>query len=250
MANLDTLVSRHFTTFTESDKQIYKTLLSHQDLAYQLTINELAHHSFTSKSSVLRFVKKLGFRGFSDFKYSIDWDKPKSQSNSANSIDLLNEVKLIETSLMPQKIQYFSTLVKEASLICLIATGEDQSIQMKNFARMLLKKGIMSSQLHLNPNSELTKLVLDKLTRQNLLIVFSAGGNSSMIKQYILPIIEKAIPVIAITAFSQNWLSEEAALTFSLNISRKDDRLFPYTSGLSHLLINLLIEQSDLADLQ
>lgn len=36
-----------------------------------MTITELAQSSLTSKSSVLRLTKKLGFSGYSEFKYNL-----------------------------------------------------------------------------------------------------------------------------------------------------------------------------------
>lgn len=241
MSTLKNIVSRNFTTFTDSDQQIYQTLLKESENMHDLTINELAKLSFTSKSSILRFVQKLGFSGFSDFKYSINWEeqiKPDPRHNSA----LINEIALLGNTLTNEKIKNFQQFIQRAAFIYLAATGEDQHIQMNNFGRFLLKKGITSSQVQLNPNSEVTKLVLDQLTEEHLLIIFSASGKSRLVKQYLTPLLEKNVTIIAITAFSHSWLADIADLTFSLNLSPKDKQLFPYSSGLGHLLLNLLAE--------
>jgi RpiR family glv operon transcriptional regulator len=242
MTSLKNIASRHFTNFTESDRQIYEVLTSQPTNIQKLTIKNLAKLSYTSKSSVLRFVQKLGFQGFSDFKYSIDW-LPNQPREENLQHPLTKELLVIEKTLAEEKLHMAKKLLKSTTLICLIATGEDQVIQMKNFARFLLKKGIVTSQLKLNPNAEITKLVLDKLTPEHLLIVFTSSGNNRLIKSYLLPLLEKKVPIIAITAFKKNWLEEVADLTFSLQISPKNSQLIPYTSGLSHLLINMLIER-------
>jgi RpiR family glv operon transcriptional regulator len=242
MSNLEAIVSRHFTNFTESDQQIYDYLLQNSAKVQSMTINDLAKQSFTSKSSVLRFTQKLGFKGFSDFKYSIDWFSTQVTKKNLHH-PLSTEMIAIENTLTEGKISKLNRLMKNTKLICLAATGEDQAIQMKNFARFLLKKGIMSTQLKFNPNSEITKLVLDKMTQEQLLVVFSSSGNSRFIKQYLTPVLDKQVPIVAITASSHSWLEEIAELTFSLHISAKNDELLPYISGLSHLLINILCER-------
>lgn len=245
MTTIRSLGSKNFTSFTEGDTEIYNTLLENADKMHQLTIRDIAELSYTSRSSVLRFVQKLGFRGFSDFKYSINWDdKPVETKDFTSS--LVDEVRKLEQSLTPDKINQFTQLIKEASLICLIATGEDQNIQMKNFGRFLLKKGIISSQLQLNPNSEITKLVLDKLNQDSLLIICSASGNSKLVRKYITPIFENEVKTIAITGFVNSWLAENADLHFSLNLAPRDEHHSLYSSGLTHLMINLLLEKSDL----
>lgn len=245
MTKLDAIVSRHFTSFTESDQQIYQSLLKYSTDIQHLTIQELAHLSYTSKSSVLRFVQKLGFQGFSDFKYSIDW-LTIDVARESSTFPLSQHITFLERSLQKETIEKAADLLKQANLVCLLSTGEDQTLQMKNFARFLLKKGIMCSQLKLNPNSEITKLVLDKLTSDQLLIVFSSSGNNPFLKKYLAPIIEKQVPIIAITAFAKSWLEETAQFTFSLQLSIKNEQLYPYTSGLCHLMINMLVEKMGL----
>jgi RpiR family glv operon transcriptional regulator len=242
MTNLESIVSRHFTNFTESDQQIYEFLVKNSSKVQAMTINDLAKLSFTSKSSVLRFTQKLGFKGFSDFKYSIDWFSTQLPEKNLHH-PLSTEMIVIENTLSEEKVMALNHLIKNTTLICLASTGEDQTLQMKNFARFLLKKGIMSTQLKLNPSSEITKLVLDKMTKDQLLIVFSSSGNSQFTKQYLTPILNKKVPVVAIIAFSNSWLEEVAQITFSLHVSARNDQLVPYTSGLSHLLINILVER-------
>lgn len=245
MANIKELASRHYTLFTESDKQIYQILLDYSDQMQDMTITKLAKLTFSSKSSILRFVKKLGFNGFSDFKYSINWDDSRRESINEFSA-LTDEIRVLLNTLTTEKVNRFSVLIKEAAAICLISTGEDQYIQMKNFSRILLKKGIVSSQLQMNPNSELTKLVLDKLDKQTLVIVFSANGNSRFLIDYLEPLIQREIKIISLTAITHSWLEQHTFLNFSLNISPKNDELYFCTSGLGHLLINLLLEKADL----
>jgi len=51
-----------------SHKGLARFLLTHFDEAVFLTAAQLARHSQTSESSVIRFVKRLGYRGFPDFQ--------------------------------------------------------------------------------------------------------------------------------------------------------------------------------------
>lgn len=56
-------------------------------LNYNLTINEFASICYTSRTSVLRFAKKLGFNGYNDLKYYILNDKVDIVTSSATSFD-------------------------------------------------------------------------------------------------------------------------------------------------------------------
>lgn len=54
--------------FTESEKCIADYILSHTEEIQQLTARELANKTLTSKSSIIRFCKKLGVDGYQELK--------------------------------------------------------------------------------------------------------------------------------------------------------------------------------------
>ncbi|WP_338207691.1 hypothetical protein [Lactiplantibacillus paraxiangfangensis] len=65
------LIQQHSSAFSNVDRQIAQFILTHADEMPSLSINNVANQAFVSTSSVLRFAQKLGFHGYSDFKYSV-----------------------------------------------------------------------------------------------------------------------------------------------------------------------------------
>lgn len=66
---IEELITKHQKLFGELDKEIIAYMLNNPEQIKKLSITELADITFTSKSTVLRLVKKLGFSGYSEFKY-------------------------------------------------------------------------------------------------------------------------------------------------------------------------------------
>lgn len=66
--SLEKLIRDNENKFTQTDYTIANELLK-KGLNYNFTINEFASLCFTSRTSVLRFAKKLGFNGYNDLKY-------------------------------------------------------------------------------------------------------------------------------------------------------------------------------------
>ena len=69
--NFEQLVGLHFDHLSESEKDLARYIIAHQEDIAELTLIELGQKVLMSKSTVLRFAKKLGFSGYSEMKYFI-----------------------------------------------------------------------------------------------------------------------------------------------------------------------------------
>ena len=66
---LDTLKEQK--EFTNSEKMIAQFILQHMNEIGGMTVIQLADQSYTSKASVIRLCKKLGFQKYQDFRQQI-----------------------------------------------------------------------------------------------------------------------------------------------------------------------------------
>lgn len=62
---LEALINAHYHELNENDLQILSFIVNNKQSVHQMTITELAKLTLTSKSTVLRLTKKLGFSGYS-----------------------------------------------------------------------------------------------------------------------------------------------------------------------------------------
>ena len=64
-------VAIHYTEFTPSERKICARILEDPQIVNN-SIVVLGDLCETSKSAILRFYQKLGYRGYSEFKYSVE----------------------------------------------------------------------------------------------------------------------------------------------------------------------------------
>ncbi|KWZ78240.1 MurR/RpiR family transcriptional regulator [Anaerococcus tetradius] len=97
--SLEKLIRDNEHKFTQTDYVIANEILQ-RGLAYSLTINEFAGICYTSRTSVLRFAKKLGFNGYNDLKYYILNEKIDIVTSTSSKKDLKLEqtYQKLETS--------------------------------------------------------------------------------------------------------------------------------------------------------
>ncbi|WMJ86411.1 MurR/RpiR family transcriptional regulator [Anaerocolumna sp. MB42-C2] len=65
------LINLHESEFTKSDEKIKKYVLNNLDYVSSYPIVNVAAKAGVSKSALLRFCQKLGYNGYSEFKYEV-----------------------------------------------------------------------------------------------------------------------------------------------------------------------------------
>ena len=81
--DFDTQAELLYADLNDSEKEMIQYIKSHKQEVINMTINELAKILLSSKSSVLRLAKKLGFTGYSELKYALKKRNSK-KSNHPN----------------------------------------------------------------------------------------------------------------------------------------------------------------------
>ncbi|WP_430601856.1 RpiR family transcriptional regulator, glv operon transcriptional regulator [Enterococcus sp. DIV0724b] len=234
------LLQNKMGNFSDTDKTICAYIYNHQELIPETSITKLAEYSYTSKSSVLRFVQKLGFKGYSEFKYLIDWHGVQDNLHEMFSIDHLTDyLNTVLSNIKEDTLISFFELLRNTPKIYLLATGTDQQIQAQNFARAFLKMNVVCTLIPGNSNVELANIVLDNINEHDLIIVFSGSGNNSQINELMTVPLLKATPIVSITVTEKNWLNEHSLLNFSI-LAKSDGPMMKFSSGICHLLIDFL----------
>lgn len=77
----------HQNSFTKSENQIMKFIINSPLDIIQLSIIEIAKRSNTSKSAIIRLCQKIGYEGFSEFKFDLSRYMISNNQTSDNSDD-------------------------------------------------------------------------------------------------------------------------------------------------------------------
>ncbi|MDY0394540.1 hypothetical protein RWE15_08910 [Virgibacillus halophilus] len=67
--NLEALINRYYDQMNENDLHVISFVSRNIDVCKDKTVTEIANYCNVSPSTIIRTTKKLGFHGYSEFRY-------------------------------------------------------------------------------------------------------------------------------------------------------------------------------------
>ncbi|QRV22096.1 MurR/RpiR family transcriptional regulator [Lacrimispora saccharolytica] len=244
--NLDALINENYDKLNNNDFYILQYVKEHIPLCLNFSISELSEKCSVSTASILRTAKKLGFSGYSEFKYYLRQEKTNEKNISIKrelvselNNDIQQTIKLFEQNTVKNVI---FNMMKEADVIYAYGTGHGQRLILSEFARCLMN---VKKNLIVIPASTELNIAMDTMKKNDLLFIASLSGNLKFTKEVILNLMLKEIPTVSITNLSNNELASLVKYNFyyqSSSISK--DRNLNTSSFLTlHLLLHLIYEE-------
>lgn len=239
-----------------SEKSIANYLLEKGAQIIDYSIRTLADDTYTSPATIVRFCKKLGFSGFEEFKKefikeleyldqssgAVDFNFPFSKEDTprkvANRIVALYEETIHDTIslLYFEELRKAVTLLRSHCKIYIYSWGTAMN-QAESFREKMLKIGhsvIISNNL----NYQLYEV--QSLSSTDVAIIISYSGETPQIVQIAKECRRRFVPIIAITSFGENSLTQYASC--KLTLSTKESIYQNLGDYSSHLSINLLLD--------
>lgn len=237
----ETLIKNKRDVLSQLDLEISDTIMQNKALMPDMSIGELANLSFTSKSSILRFSKKLGFKGYTDFKLLVNWTvaEGEEETNQLTPNEIGKRVELVlEKNVEVHKLDTFFATLHQRKSIYLLATSMDQTIQAEHLTKSFLKIGLFMVMIPSNSGSDISSTIVESLNPEDLLIVFSHSGENENLKELLLIPIMNRVPIISFTYTRKNWLEAASKVNFFVDGQDDFDSFF-YTSYI-HMMIDFL----------
>ena len=111
---LEKLIHQHAEKLSELDRGILNFILSDPSLIQNLKITDLAERLYVSKSSIMRTTKKLGFSGYSEFKYFL-----RHVTNKENGLRTKEDIFEKQLEDIQQTLHYMKAVNLKPILQCL-----------------------------------------------------------------------------------------------------------------------------------
>lgn len=217
---IEVLVNKQYNELNENDRHIAQYIIQNKDLCKTLTITELATQTLTSKSSILRLTKKLGFSGFSEFKYYLKNEDIGEKDTLSSFLDmqaqdLKQTAKLFKQS---QTAPIFKAIHDSKRIFC-YGTGWGQRDAIRSFQRSLIP--LQKFPTFIESLEEFGDVVEDTLTKEDLMIIVSLSGDIKRAKETAQTLTLKGVPILSITSISNNALASLA--TYNLYFQSTPD---------------------------
>ena len=254
--SLDQLIYEKIPSLSAGQRKVAEYILNNKDAVTKLKIQELADILFISKSSIHRFVKKIGFNGFNDLKVSIAKENADLlENNSYINVNYPFQAKdnprqiafklleLYEKAIKDtfeyvdlDQIKAVSQLIDSADVIDVYTHAHNSNIA-ENFQDKMLTIGKSVNCPSSFYNQRLTVLASDQ---KHIAIILSYSGKATFILPIVKKLYEKGVKVIQIGKAGSNYYSQY--VTYHLSISDSENNRDRMSQFSSHIAMQYIMD--------
>lgn len=221
-------------TYKDARYAVGKFVLEQKDNLYKYTVNDIAEQTYTSKATVVRFAKALGFDGWKDFikafiseiKYQeahqtdIDANYPFYETSSTQEIiDGLEKVQIESIQdtadlLDVQQVKRAVDYLEESHRVIIFGLSPN------NYLGELFRRKMMG----IDKIVEIARigemgLISSTMTKNDCAIMISYSGNSVNESPvlHLQTLLDNKVPVIAITSDGDNYLRRNVSCILTMS---------------------------------
>ena len=204
---------------TENEKVMVKYMLANKDTITQLSSREFARKTYTNATSILRFIKKLGFSDYNDFRVHI-LSYIKSYTirdttiiSNEDILSLLTKASAMQIGVIEQTkdqipldtMKKIIEIVKEKTYIDIIANDANASIA--DYASYLLVSLGRMVTVYRDKHMQMNMGI--NINEEHVVFIISKYGKDNYILNTLQVLKSRNIQTIAITADASNTLAKK-----------------------------------------
>lgn len=221
---------------SDSEKSAFFELDNHPELMQTMNLTNLAHQLASSNSTIIRLSQKLGFQGFSQFKYEIS--RLLSQTIYIKEKDLVQQYgRFFEQSLQSitlDSLEYFAKKIKAADSLFIVGVGLTKPIA-EYMSKRLYQLNRPSMYIY---ESHMLDL-LPQLSKQKDVVIFiSMSGETGSLLTSAKKVKQRGVTILSITNSQHNSLNNMAIRNISTGIPTNAFHNYDITSR-SFLMIHI-----------
>lgn len=201
---------------SETERQVLEYILKNINSVLSKGVREVATINYTSAATVIKLSKKLGYTGYTDMIYRLNFIIKNHKNNQDHTSDITSFIAHIDI----EKINSFiSILIKHREdIIFITATGFSEPIASFFHRKMLVLgfKCIKTNSYGVYDNNQIGG---------TLVIGISKSGETESVKKVIDYAKQNNLDIITFTGTQENYMSKKATLNFKiLDDKELDDR--------------------------
>lgn len=242
---------------TQKENQIAEYILENMNEILGLTSVELATRIGVGQSSIIKFIKKIGFNRYNEFKIQLSKElesekiyKARETIHSQIYVDdtlenlankTLNEItKALEKTVGNIDYKYFENVIeviRKSKKILIIGSGMS-SIVARDLEMKFMKIKIESIHYE-SPHMQLMKLAT--MDREDLVIAISHRGETGDVIDVIKKAKKKNITILSITSIEKNTVASLSDYNLKIISDENIFRSSAISSRMAQLILNDII---------
>lgn len=241
-------IRNNYAQFSDKEMLIANFILEQPDKVIHYTINQVAEELRIADSTVFRFCKRIGFKGFQSMKIALAAEvvAPINDINEKieeeDSVGVITEkifrsnIKTIEDTLQILDenliIKAVNAIVK-ADKVHFFGSGGSALVALDAYHKFI-RIGINANA---NLDSHLQIMSASRMKDKDVAILISHSGSTKDLLDISQVLKKSRVPIIAITNFAKSYLTERADISLYTIADETDFRLEALSSRIAQLSI-------------
>ncbi|MFB4167299.1 MurR/RpiR family transcriptional regulator [Virgibacillus sp. JSM 102003] len=256
-------IRSNYGKFSDKEKKIADYVLYNPQNIIHNTINQVADELEVAESTVFRFCKRIGFKGYQAFKIALaaeivtpmkDIHEKISDGDSVGTVSekvfrsniktLEDTMQIIDGTIFQQAVES----IADASKVEFFGSGGSAVVALDAYHKFI-RTGI---QVNANLESHMQLMSASQLTSGDVAILISHSGSTKDMLDVLQTLKENGVTTISITNFAKSPLTKEADISLYTVSEEIDFRSEAMSSRIAQLTIidalytNIMIaEQED-----
>ena len=221
--NFKEKISIHYTSLTPTEKRICTMIFDNPQIIIKNSIVEAGVLCHTSKSAILRFAKKLEYRGYSEFKYAVEEYYNKTHNdqpipNNQETVLQQTSTSYAQTIEALGLLDYEDKLKELASLIDSYTYVKAIGIGNSAFCANQLVYSLYSHNKFFDAVVDDVQFdyLSNCLTQDYLLIIFSVTGSSNTFSKLLKAAKNAGSKIVIISMNNDSPINHYADIQFIL----------------------------------
>lgn len=216
---LDDLVNSHLGELSPTDLIVWRYILNHRKECCYISIYDIAQSCNVSRTTVLRFAKKIGLDGFSDLKMLLKMENDQTREKPTRDIieAASRMCQELGEEISKQNFLYANRLLHKAQRVFVYSSGHAQ----RNIANELMRLFVMDEKyiINIEGRNEM-RSVTDNARPDDLVIMISLSGETEHVVEFAQRLHARSIPLISLTRLKSNTLSRLATESLYVTICK------------------------------
>lgn len=177
----------------------------HKKECRRMSIYEVANACNVSRTTILRFAKKLSLDGFSDLKYLLKLENGTNIEPEADIVAATVELcRRVGSEMEKKDFTKANALLARSRHVIAYGSGHVQQNVVNEILRLFVNSGILIYELKGHDEFD---LMLNNLTPDDLFIIVSLSGESPQVVEMARKLKLVGVPIISITRLKDNTLA-------------------------------------------
>lgn len=202
---LQELVEQNYHKLSDNDLHIWQYICANEAKCQEMSIDELAADCHISHTTILRFVRKLGLKGFGELKFVLRWQSQQETTKFQPA-----EIERVAQDYQ-QTLEYIRTVdlndlfyvLEHARTIYVYGSGSIQQLAAYDLRRVFfIAKWLIRT---IDGPDEMLQ-VLPRVDEQDVIIFISLSGNNEFVNRIAEQLKRQGRIVISICRIQSNRL--------------------------------------------